>query len=176
MSSSTRTILKRSVADYFSHLQLGCGGIFSPTPAVVAHWFKNRRGIALGLVAAGASIGGTVLPIMAKYLIPQVGYVDVDCCYIIVLAHFAMGFVKISLDDACIWLPAADRSRSRKPCKVVSLLYGLAIDDLHCQVAQAATSPSQRWHPYFQSPTFQICQLFGVLLVWFCDLSRYLYM
>jgi MFS family permease len=55
--------------------KLGCGGIFSPTPAVVSHWFKNRRGIAMGFVAAGASIGGTILPIAARYLIPQVGYV-----------------------------------------------------------------------------------------------------
>jgi len=28
----------------------------------------------MGFVAAGASIGGTILPIAAKYLIPQVGY------------------------------------------------------------------------------------------------------
>ncbi|KAJ3512139.1 hypothetical protein NLJ89_g3699 [Agrocybe chaxingu] len=53
---------------------LGCGGIFGPTAAVVAHWFKKRRGLAMGFVAVGSSIGGTVLPIAAKGLIPTVGF------------------------------------------------------------------------------------------------------
>ncbi|KAG6911387.1 hypothetical protein DXG01_016484 [Tephrocybe rancida] len=51
-----------------------CGGIFGPTTAVVAHWFKLRRGLAMGLVAVGSSIGGTVLPILSKNLIPTVGF------------------------------------------------------------------------------------------------------
>jgi MFS family permease len=55
--------------------QLGCGGIFSATPAVVAHWFQKRRGLAMGLVATGSSLGGTVFPIAVKYLLPRVGYV-----------------------------------------------------------------------------------------------------
>ncbi|KAF8637737.1 hypothetical protein AX17_002612 [Amanita inopinata Kibby_2008] len=53
---------------------LACGGIFGPTTAVVAHWFKKRRGLAMGLVAVGSSIGGTVLPIAAKSLIDIVGF------------------------------------------------------------------------------------------------------
>ncbi|KAF5378329.1 hypothetical protein D9615_008721 [Tricholomella constricta] len=51
-----------------------CGGIFGPTTAVIAHWFKHRRGLAMGFVAIGSSIGGTVLPITAKNLIPIVGF------------------------------------------------------------------------------------------------------
>jgi len=51
-----------------------CGGIFGPTTAVIAHWFKLRRGTAMGFVAMGSSIGGTVLPIAAKNLIPMVGF------------------------------------------------------------------------------------------------------
>ncbi|KAF9053370.1 MFS general substrate transporter [Panaeolus papilionaceus] len=53
---------------------LACGGLFGPTTAVIAHWFKKRRGLAMGLVAVGSSIGGTVLPIAAKNLIPLVGF------------------------------------------------------------------------------------------------------
>ncbi|KAF8147570.1 MFS general substrate transporter [Crassisporium funariophilum] len=53
---------------------LGCGGIFGPTSAVIAHWFKKRRGLAMGFVAVGSSIGGTVLPIAGKNLIPLVGF------------------------------------------------------------------------------------------------------
>lgn len=53
---------------------LACGGIFGPTMAVIAHWFKKKRGMALGLVAIGSSIGGTVIPIMARNLIPRIGF------------------------------------------------------------------------------------------------------
>ncbi|TFK63766.1 MFS general substrate transporter [Pluteus cervinus] len=53
---------------------LASGGIFGPTTAVIAHWFKRRRGLAMGFVAIGSSIGGTVLPIAARLLIPKVGF------------------------------------------------------------------------------------------------------
>ncbi|TFK36466.1 MFS general substrate transporter [Crucibulum laeve] len=53
---------------------IGCGFIFGPTTAVIAHWFKKRRGLAMGVIAMGSSIGGTVLPIAVKNLIPLVGF------------------------------------------------------------------------------------------------------
>ncbi|KAF9001750.1 MFS general substrate transporter [Cyathus striatus] len=53
---------------------LACGGIFGPTTAVIAHWFKKRRGLAMGFVAVGSSLGGTVLPIATKNLLPIVGF------------------------------------------------------------------------------------------------------
>lgn len=40
---------------------------------VNAHWFKKKRGLALGLVALGSSIGGTLFPIAARNLIAAVG-------------------------------------------------------------------------------------------------------
>ncbi|KAF8687073.1 hypothetical protein AX14_003722 [Amanita brunnescens Koide BX004] len=51
-----------------------CGGIFGPTTAVIAHWFKKRRGLAMGLVATGSSLGGAVLPVLVKGMIPRVGF------------------------------------------------------------------------------------------------------
>jgi MFS family permease len=56
-------------------LQLACGICFGPTLSVVGHWFKKRRGIALGITAAGSSIGGAVFPIAARNLIDLVGSV-----------------------------------------------------------------------------------------------------
>ncbi|KAF9555808.1 MFS general substrate transporter [Agrocybe pediades] len=53
---------------------LGCGGIFVPTTAVISHWFKKRRGLAMGWVAVGSSLGGTLLPIAGKNLLPTVGF------------------------------------------------------------------------------------------------------
>lgn len=69
----------------FHSFQIACGCISATTPAVIAHWFKKRRGLAMGIVATGASIGGTVLPIATRQLIPKVGCVlplvmyDVTC-------------------------------------------------------------------------------------------------
>lgn len=53
---------------------IGSGGVFGPTLAVVAHWFKKRRATAYGIVATGSSIGGTVVPIAVDRLIPRVGF------------------------------------------------------------------------------------------------------
>ena len=49
-----------------------CGGIFRPTDAVIAHWFKKRKGLAMGIVAVGSSLGGIFLPNVTKSLIPVV--------------------------------------------------------------------------------------------------------
>lgn len=51
-----------------------CGVVFGPTMGVIGHWFKRRRGLALGLTAVGSSIGGTIFPIAAKRLIVQIGF------------------------------------------------------------------------------------------------------
>ncbi|KAJ7143196.1 major facilitator superfamily domain-containing protein [Mycena crocata] len=53
---------------------IASGVIFGPTLAIVTHWFKRRRSTALGLTAAGASTGGSVIPIMVQKLIPHIGF------------------------------------------------------------------------------------------------------
>ncbi|KIM89623.1 hypothetical protein PILCRDRAFT_191632 [Piloderma croceum F 1598] len=53
---------------------LSCGTIFGPTTAVLSQWFQKRLGVALGVAAVGGSIGGTVFPIIARRLIPVVGF------------------------------------------------------------------------------------------------------
>ncbi|KAF5347930.1 hypothetical protein D9756_010137 [Leucocoprinus leucothites] len=53
---------------------IGCGGVFSPTHAILSHWFKKKRGLVLGYMAVGASVGGVILPIAAHKLIPEVGF------------------------------------------------------------------------------------------------------
>ena len=40
----------------------------------VSTWFLEKRGAALGLVVAGSSLGGVILPIMLLHLIPEVGF------------------------------------------------------------------------------------------------------
>ncbi|KAJ7224086.1 major facilitator superfamily domain-containing protein [Mycena pura] len=53
---------------------LMCGAIFGPTVGVVGHWFRRKRGVALGFAAIGSSIGGTIFPIATHKLIPLVGF------------------------------------------------------------------------------------------------------
>ncbi|KAG7441150.1 MFS general substrate transporter [Guyanagaster necrorhizus] len=53
---------------------LACGGIMNPTTVVLSHWFKKRLKLALGLMAVGSSLGGTVIPIATRNLLPVVGF------------------------------------------------------------------------------------------------------
>ncbi|KAK0193029.1 major facilitator superfamily domain-containing protein [Armillaria mellea] len=53
---------------------LACGGIMNPTTVVLSHWFKKKLRFALGLMAVGSSLGGTVIPIAARNLLPLVGF------------------------------------------------------------------------------------------------------
>ncbi|KAK0463488.1 major facilitator superfamily domain-containing protein [Desarmillaria tabescens] len=52
---------------------LSCGMVFGPTNSIIGHWFRRKRGLAMGLAACGSSVGGTVFPIAARMLIPAVG-------------------------------------------------------------------------------------------------------
>jgi MFS transporter, MCT family, solute carrier family 16 (monocarboxylic acid transporters), member 10 len=43
---------------------------------VAATWFPNRKGLAVGFVACGASVAGVVYPTMTRYLIDALGFVN----------------------------------------------------------------------------------------------------
>lgn len=50
----------------------------------------KKRGLALGLVVAGSSIGGVIFPIMLIHLIPQVGFGwAIRICAFVILALLA---------------------------------------------------------------------------------------
>ena len=54
---------------------LGMGFLFVPILGEVSMQFsKKRRPIALGLCATGACVGGVILPIMVRQLIPKIGF------------------------------------------------------------------------------------------------------
>ncbi|KAJ7496845.1 major facilitator superfamily domain-containing protein [Mycena latifolia] len=53
---------------------ISSGMLFGPIIAVIGHWFKKRRGLATGILATGSSIGGTLFPIVARRLIPRIGF------------------------------------------------------------------------------------------------------
>ncbi|KAF9445025.1 MFS general substrate transporter [Macrolepiota fuliginosa MF-IS2] len=53
---------------------IAVGGIYGSSNLIIAHWFKKKRGSALGYIAIGSSIGGTIIPIIVKNLLPRVGF------------------------------------------------------------------------------------------------------
>ncbi|KAJ7490590.1 major facilitator superfamily domain-containing protein [Mycena latifolia] len=53
---------------------LSSGILFGPTAAVIGHWFEKKRGLAMGIMSTGTSLGGTVIPIVTRKLIPRVGF------------------------------------------------------------------------------------------------------
>lgn len=53
---------------------IGASMVFYPAFNCVSTWFFHKRGAALGLVAAGSSLGGVIFPIMVVRLIPEVGF------------------------------------------------------------------------------------------------------
>ncbi|EEB93785.1 hypothetical protein MPER_07517 [Moniliophthora perniciosa FA553] len=53
---------------------LACGIIVGPTTAILAQWFKEKRALALGFTATGSALGGTLLPVTARALLPRIGF------------------------------------------------------------------------------------------------------
>lgn len=49
--------------------QIASGFMFLPAVSVVSHYFSRRRGIALGILATGSSVGGVVYPLLLNNLI-----------------------------------------------------------------------------------------------------------
>ncbi|KAJ7280356.1 major facilitator superfamily domain-containing protein [Mycena rebaudengoi] len=55
-------------------LGIGLGLTFLPALSVAAHHFSRRRGLAMGIMTCGASIGGIIFPIMLNNLMVNRGF------------------------------------------------------------------------------------------------------
>ncbi|KAK3303800.1 major facilitator superfamily domain-containing protein [Chaetomium strumarium] len=55
---------------------IGLSFLYSPAISTIATWFQKKRGLAMGVMVTGSSIGGVVFPIMINRLIqnPSTGY------------------------------------------------------------------------------------------------------
>ncbi|KAK7045204.1 MFS general substrate transporter [Favolaschia claudopus] len=53
---------------------IGSGLMFCTMFTIVTHWFKRRRGFALGFTCFGGAIGATVQPIILRQLISKLGF------------------------------------------------------------------------------------------------------
>ncbi|KAI1207669.1 MFS general substrate transporter [Annulohypoxylon truncatum] len=53
---------------------IGAGIFFTPSLALVATYFNERRGLAVGLATTGNSAGGIIYPVVVRQLIPTLGF------------------------------------------------------------------------------------------------------
>ncbi|RAL02643.1 MFS general substrate transporter [Aspergillus ibericus CBS 121593] len=53
---------------------IGSSLLLTPSMGCVAHWFKERRGLASGIAFIGGGFGGVLFPLMIQSLLPQVGW------------------------------------------------------------------------------------------------------
>jgi predicted MFS family arabinose efflux permease len=53
---------------------IGSSAVFNGCMASVVSWFLRRRALAFGIMVAGSSLGGVILPIMLTQLIPRIGF------------------------------------------------------------------------------------------------------
>ncbi|KAH8435085.1 MCT family MFS transporter [Aspergillus melleus] len=53
---------------------IGDAMLFYPTISAIPHWFHRRRGLALGIVVAGSSLGGIAWPLILDRLFGAVGF------------------------------------------------------------------------------------------------------
>ncbi|RDX40833.1 MFS general substrate transporter [Lentinus brumalis] len=53
---------------------IGISLLYNPSVAVLGHWFKRRRALAIGIATGGSASGGVIMPIILGQLIPRVGF------------------------------------------------------------------------------------------------------
>lgn len=53
---------------------LGASMIFYPAFSATVTWFFKKRAVAVGIAAAGSSLGGVIFPIMVSRLVLDVGF------------------------------------------------------------------------------------------------------
>ena len=87
---------------------LGLGCIFLPSVALVATYFTTKRALAIGIVAAGGSIGSVIYPIVFYRLLPRIGFPWATR----VLAFIALATLTISISIMRTRLPPAKQARA----------------------------------------------------------------
>jgi MFS family permease len=86
---------------FICNLVMGVGFVAStaiPCSVVIANWFTDRRGLAMGITLAGASIGGAVMTPIANYAIAargwQFGYLVIAVPMAVITIPLLIAFVR----------------------------------------------------------------------------------
>lgn len=72
MTSLCTTLWQAILAQGFC-IGIGGGLLFVPSVAILPTYFRRKIGLAVGLAAAGSSMGGVIFPIVFFRLIDRVG-------------------------------------------------------------------------------------------------------
>jgi len=139
--------------------------------AVVAHWFDTRRGLAVGIVSAGSSIGGVIFPLVMRETLDKLGWtwsVRIAMLIVVVLLAVANAFIRGRTKEL-------NAGRTLKRMKVVDLscftdarfvwaTLGIASKRMPTARRQLRTSETDRFiHLVFE---FVVAATLGVLPTW----------
>ena len=53
---------------------IGAGAIFTASTVCVGQWFTRRRGLAIGIVTTGSSLGGVIYPFFLNKVMQDIGF------------------------------------------------------------------------------------------------------
>ena len=83
---------------------LGLGCLYSPVLSTVGLWFEKRRGLALGIVTAGGTLGQGLIPLAVQEVLEVTGwreaYLLIGCVYCVLLAPAALMLRKPNVEIA----------------------------------------------------------------------------
>lgn len=102
-------------------LAIGIGPIYTVTMATAARWFVVRRGLALGIVGAGAGLGIAAMTPIAAHLVSTYGWQN---------AYFIMGLVALATITPCALV------LRKTPTAVTPLADGESLTDTSHVVSQ----------------------------------------
>ena len=129
--------------------------IFYPAFTCVSTWFLRKRGAALGMVAAGSSLGGVILPIMVVKLIPEVGFGwAMRICAFLILALVTFANVTVRSRIAPTRRPFSAMAFIRPLKEPVFMLLTAAIFFFYCKlyetfIRKCANSRRGHVHPLY---------------------------
>ncbi|MBX3293954.1 MAG: MFS transporter [Acidobacteria bacterium] len=96
------------ISRFLMGASLGFVGV-APCIVLVTRWFSSRRGLALGILLTGTSLGGAVVPLLAQPLIAQYGWrTALMMLSLLVWAFLLPLIVFVVRDTAAIGEKAAD--------------------------------------------------------------------
>lgn len=72
---------------------IAAGAMYVPSVAVVSHYFRKRRALAMTIVASGSSLGAVIHPIMLNNLFKRIGFSNA--------ARANAGLISVMLLIAC---------------------------------------------------------------------------
>ena len=112
----------------YTLLGLGLGlSTFVPTALVVSNWFGERRGVALGIVMGGQSLGGMVMAPAISYTIAawgwRAGELVLAVPMFLIVTPLVLGFVRSHPPEA----PRADTETQRSVGDIFAGLPGLEV-------------------------------------------------